>query len=77
MWAPLVDALGKIEGGQFIALGTLLDNAADWFAWMLDGEADYIQLHAAQAADPPFQVLTWLKANQSLHYMPSLMKSLW
>ena len=76
MRAALVDALGKIEGGRFVALGTRPEDPDNWFSKMLEGEADYSQTHKARVKDPPFHVRTWKKANPSLAYMPWLMRSL-
>ena len=76
MRAALVDALGKIEGGRFIALGTRPEDPDAWFSKMLEGEADYCQTHKARAKDPPFQIRTWKRANPSLDYFPTLLKSL-
>ena len=65
MRAALIDAGGKIEGYRFIALGTRPDSSEHWFSKQLAGEADYVQVHAADPKDPPFQVRTWKKANPS------------
>ena len=43
-----------------------------WFSRLLDGGADYIQIHAAAPGDPPFERETWLKANPGLDHLPDL-----
>ena len=65
MIAALRTALGKTPG-RLIAIGTQPSESSHWFAKMLDGGSDYVQLHAAGKDDPPFQRRTWLKASPSL-----------
>ena len=72
MRAALVTALGKIPASVFVALGTRSSDPEHWFSKMLDGAADYSQVHAASPKDPPFRKTTWVKANPSLPIMPSL-----
>ena len=76
MHAALTTALGKIDGGRFIALGTRADDETHWFSKMLAGDADYFQVHAARSDDPPFQRRTWRRANPSFDYLPALRKRL-
>ncbi len=70
--AALRTALGKLPDSRLIALGTRPSDASHWFSKMLDGGADYSQIHAADAEAPKFQRRTWLKANPSLPAMPDL-----
>ena len=72
MLAALETGLGKIPGARMIALGTTSDDASHWFTRWLNGTADYIQLHAADGKDNPHSKRTWVKANPSLPYLPSL-----
>ena len=55
-----------------MALGTRPADAEHFFAKMLNGGADYAQLHAARADDPRYRKATWRKANPSLDHMPDL-----
>ena len=72
MIAALRTSLGKIAGARLIALGTRPASMDHWFEKLLQGGADYAQVHAARDTDPPFQASTWRKANPSLPYMPNL-----
>ena len=72
MLAALRTSLGKLGGARFIALGTRPADETHWFEKMLQGGADYSQLHAARPTDPPFRRRTWMRANPSLGYMPDL-----
>lgn len=72
--AALRTSLGKVPGSRLFALGTRPDSAHHWFGKMLaDPETGYSQVHAANENDPPFQKRTWIKANPSLKYFPSLL----
>ena len=73
MVSALRTAAGKIPGSRLIALGTRPEDLEHWFAKLLES-AEYAQCHAAEKSDPPFQRKTWLKANPSLKYLPSLEK---
>ena len=73
MLAALRTGLGKVPGSRLIALGTRPASDSHWFNRMLDGGADYSQVHAAGNDDPPFQVRTWRKANPSLSILPTLL----
>ena len=57
---------------RLIALGTRPAGGDHWFARLLDGGADYCQVHAAGDDDPPFHRRTWKRANPSLDAMPDL-----
>ena len=77
MMAALRTSMGKIPGSRVIALGTRPDNPNHWFSRMLDGGASYSQIHAAPkdeppGSNPPGRKRTWLKANPSLSFMPTL-----
>lgn len=72
LYITLLTALGKIPGAKLIALGTRPASGNHWFARMLDGGADYAQVHAAREGDPPFQKRTWRRANPSLDAFPDL-----
>lgn len=72
MIAALRTSNGKIPGFRLIALGTRAPESDHWFSRMLEGGADYSQVHAARKDDPPFRKSTWRKANPSLPYMPEL-----
>ena len=74
--AALRTALGKIPGGRLIALGTRPSHSEHWFAKLLDGGADYSQVHAAKKDDKRFHRKTWLKANPSLPYLPVLERTI-
>lgn len=72
MLAALRTSLGKVSGSRLIALGTRPSSSLHWFAKMLEGGADYAQLHAARPGDPPFQRRTWARANPSMGHLPEL-----
>ena len=74
--AALRTALGKIPDSRLIALGTRPADGEHWFGKMLDGGADYCQVHAAKKDDPKFQHRTWAKANPSLPKMPDLERAI-
>ena len=82
MRAALETGLGKIKGSRLIALGTRPASPDHWFEKMLQGGADYSQIHAARSetettkADPVFWRRTWERANPSLPYMPELLKQI-
>ena len=75
MLAALSTSMGKIPNGLVVALGTRADSYAHPFSKKI-AEADYSQTHAAKVGDPDFQRRTWLKANPSLPFMPSLEKEI-
>ena len=72
MIAALRTGLGKVPDSRLIALGTRSASEGHWFSKMLDGGADYSQVHAAGPLDPPFRQAVWRKANPSLDHLPSL-----
>ena len=72
MVSALRTAAGKQPHSRFVALGTRPADAEHFFAKMLNGGADYAQLHAARADDPRYRKATWRKANPSLDHMPDL-----
>ena len=71
MVAALRTGLGKTPGSRLIALGTRPADGSHFFATMLR-DAPYAQTHAAAPDDPPLRATTWLKANPSMPYLPSL-----
>ena len=77
LWEPfpvtaLRTAAGKQPFCRFVAIGTRLSGEDHWFARLLDGGAEYSQVHAARDDDPPLRVSTWRRANPSLPHMPDL-----
>ena len=76
MLAAVVTGLGKIPGSRLVALGTRPADSGHWFNKMLDGGADYSQVHAAREKDSPFTLATMRRANPSLDFMPSLRKAI-
>ena len=72
MYAALDTGLGKIDGSRLIAIGTKPVDPGHWFNRLLNGEADYSQVHSARPSDPPFHRRTWKRANPSLDAMPQL-----
>ena len=72
MLAALETGLGKIPSSRMIALGTQSDDASHWFSKWLNGQADYVQLHAANEDDAPHHKRSWKKANPSMAFLPSL-----
>ena len=76
MRSALRTALGKIPGSRIVALGTRSKDPGHWFEKLLNGGADYAQMHAAPEKAPPFQRRTWLRANPSLPIMPGLEKEI-
>ena len=76
MLSALRTAAGKMPFTRFVALGTRPSDSEHWFAKLLSGAADYSQVHAARAGDPPFQRRTWVRANPSLDHMPDLERAI-
>ena len=70
--AALETSRGKIPGSRLIAIGTRPASPDHAFQVMLDGSADYAQVHDTRPSDPPFRKKTWVKANPSLSRMPDL-----
>ena len=72
MLSALKTAAGKQPFSKLAAIGTRPADASHWFARLLDGGADYAQVHAASPGDRPFWRSTWKKANPSLRFLPDL-----
>ena len=64
--AALDTSLGKLEGTRILYLGTRAADPEHPFEILINGGADYSQIHTAGPEDPPFQRRTWKKANPSL-----------
>ena len=71
MLAALRTAGGKIPDSRLILIGTRPSSETHPFSKALQN-ADYSQVHAAGADDPPFTRKTWLKANPGLRHLPDL-----
>ena len=73
--AAIRTALGKRRGAKALFLGTRPSSDEHFFARLL-AEVDpavYVQSHAAEVGDPPFQKRTWIKANPGLdHGLPDI-----
>ena len=76
MLAALRTAAGKQARSLMILLGTRPASAEHWFEMMLNGGADYSQIHAAGVEDATGQRRTWVKANPSLSIMPDLERAI-
>ena len=72
MYAAISTSRGKIPGSRLIALGTQSSDSGHWFQTLLNGGADFIQLHAAPAGCNPFSKRVWRQANPSLPAFPDL-----
>ena len=72
MLSAMRTSAGKQAGFRMVCLGTRPAGPEHWFSRLLDGGADYIQIHAAAPGDPPFERETWLKANPGLDFLPDL-----
>ncbi len=70
--SALETSMGKIPDARMLTLGTRASSPEHPFERMLNGGADYSQIHAAQPDDDIFKVRTWHKANPSMRYMPDL-----
>ena len=73
--AAIRTALGKRRGAKALFLGTRPSSDEHFFARLLAevDQAVYVQSHAAEVGDPPFQKRTWIKANPGLdHGMPDI-----
>ena len=74
MVSVLMTSRGKIPNSRMLWLGTRPASGAHLFEKMLlPGGADYRQVHAADAADNPFSIKSWRKANPGLDQMPDLL----
>ncbi len=70
-WAALATSLGKMPGSRAIVLGTKpVAGAGHYFTEMLEGGADYLQVHDAPADADPQDEAAWLAANPSLPLLP-------
>ena len=69
MLSALDTSLGKIPDSRFWKIGTRPATSGHPFAEALRS-ADYAQVHAARADDPPFHKKTWARACPSLPYFP-------
>ena len=76
MLAAIRTSLGKVPNSRLIALGTRSAHQDHWFEKMLQGGADYSQVHAARSDHPKFRRTTWKIANPSLDHMPDLAKAI-
>ena len=76
MLAALETARGKLPDTRMLWLGTRPASSHHPFQAMLNGGADYVQIHAARPNDPPFRLATWRKANPGLDAMPDLLTAL-
>ena len=74
MLAALRTSRGKIADSRALWIGTRAADPEHPFERALQGGLGYVQVHAAQKDDPPFQARTWRKANPSLRHMPDLEK---
>lgn len=72
MVAALTTSLGKIPGSRMVAIGTRPADTSHWFSQLLDGDADYAQIHAAPAGADIQSPTAWAAANPSLPHMPAL-----
>ena len=70
--AAVETSLGKIPSSRLICIGTRPASRAHWFDEMLTGEADVIEMHAAEADSDPLDEATWRACNPSWEHMPSL-----
>ena len=76
MLAALRTAAGKQPRSLMILLGTRPSSAEHWYEKLLNGGADYSQVHSAGIDDPTGQRKTWLKSNPSLPLMPDLERAI-
>ena len=76
MMSALLTSQGKIPDSKLLAIGTRPSDSDHVFANMLNGGAQYSQVHCADESDPPFRLRSWVKANPSLKFMPDLRKAI-
>ena len=74
MFAAIRTGRGKIPGSKLFAIGTQSSDSDHWFQKLLNGAADYLQVHAAPKDSEPFDPANWHLANPSLAYFPELLK---
>ena len=73
MLAALDTSRGKIPEARMLWIGTRPASSDHPFQKMLDGGADYAQVHAAEKGKhEPFRVGTWRRANPSMDALPDL-----
>ena len=70
--AILDTSLGKLENSKILYLGTRASTPEHPFELLINGGADYAQVHTTKESDPPFQRRTWIKANPGLNHFPDL-----
>ena len=76
LWAALSTALGKLSGSRAVVLGTRpVSGSGHYFTELLDGAADYAQVHDAPADTDPLDERAWEAANPSLPYFPALRRT--
>lgn len=74
MVAALQTSLGKQVDAKILFLGTRPASPDHFFERLLQGGADYAQIHCAGPDDDPLDPATWYKANPSLAYFPALQR---
>ncbi len=73
LWAALMTSLGKHPGSRAIVMGTRpATGAGNFFGPLLDGGADFAQVHAADREADPLDPEAWAAANPSLPAFPAL-----
>lgn len=70
--AAITSGMGKVPDAQVIALGTMPVDPDHWFVGWCEGEADFVQVHAAPREAPPFWLKTIRRANPSYDHLPTL-----
>lgn len=71
MFSALLTSLGKVGPGRLVCIGTRPAAPDHWYSRLLDGGADYTQVHAGDIAKP-FDKREWHKANPSMRHFPAL-----
>lgn len=72
MLQAILTAAGKQPHCKILAIGTKPHSDTHWFSRMLNGGADYSQVHMAREEDKIHLKSTWKRANPSLSIMPDL-----
>lgn len=70
--ASLRTSMGKVPDARMVMIGTRAASPDHEFEQMLNGGAEYSQVHTAKRSDPPFRKTTWAKSNPGLRYLPDL-----
>jgi len=70
--AAVTSGMGKLPDTKAIALGSMPSDPDHWFRRWCQGEADFVQVHAARPGDPMFQLKTIRRANPSFNYLEPL-----